>query len=238
MQMKSLHLLLLLVCITSAGKPLFSQDRGARPDRREQRDRLTKPRMEDTIRLNVYVDNWFMLYINGKLVAVDSIDFIPHNVISVDILPQYPMTIAVMAKDNADPETGLEYGNQIGDGGFVLKLSDGTVTSADWKAKCFFTAPLDHDTEAPKTRYTQIPENWYAIDFDDSEWQNATEFAESVVGPKAPFYQHDFEGARFIWSSDLKLDNTVIFRYRVEQPGWKPRWNTKPDLDISNAPKQ
>lgn len=43
--------------------------------------------MNDTVKANMYADNWFMLYINGKLVAVDSIKFIPHNVVSVDILP-------------------------------------------------------------------------------------------------------------------------------------------------------
>lgn len=59
-----------------------------------------------------------MISINGKLIATDSIEFLPHNVVSVNILPVYPMTIAVLAKDNADPGTGLEYGTQIGDGGF------------------------------------------------------------------------------------------------------------------------
>ena len=54
---------------------------------------LIKPTMADTIKANIYADNWFVLYINGKLTAVDSIDFIPHNVVSVDILPEYPMTI-------------------------------------------------------------------------------------------------------------------------------------------------
>ena len=48
---------------------------------------IVRPRLSDTIPVNVYADNWFKLYINGKLVAVDSIDFMPHNVISVDILP-------------------------------------------------------------------------------------------------------------------------------------------------------
>ncbi len=42
--------------------------------------KLRKPQMTDTIKANVYADNWFMLYINGELVAVDSIKFIPHNV--------------------------------------------------------------------------------------------------------------------------------------------------------------
>ena len=55
-----------------------------------------KPRIADTIKANVYADNSFKLYINGELVAVDSIAFVPHNVVSVDVLPAYPMTIAVM----------------------------------------------------------------------------------------------------------------------------------------------
>jgi hypothetical protein len=46
-----------------------------------------KPRIEDTIKVNVYADNWFVLYVNGEMVAVDSIKFIPHNVISVNLLP-------------------------------------------------------------------------------------------------------------------------------------------------------
>lgn len=197
---------------------------------------LVKPTMADTIRVNVYADNWFALYINGKLTAVDSIDFIPHNVVSVDILPEYPMTIAVMAKDNADPKTGLEYGNHIGDGGFVLKFADGTVTDAKWKAKSFFKGPLKGDAQNPKVQHTPIPTNWFAVNFDDHAWSNATEFTEQRVNPKESFYSADFKGAKFIWAEDLDLDNTVIFRTRIEKPGWQKRWNTKPDLDISAAP--
>jgi phosphatidylethanolamine-binding protein (PEBP) family uncharacterized protein len=102
---------------------------------------LIKPSIADTMKLNVYADNWFMLYVDGRLVAVDSIQFTPHNVVSVDFLPEYPMTIAVLAKDNADPKTGMEYGTSIGDGGFCLKFADGTVTNANWKAKTFGVLP-------------------------------------------------------------------------------------------------
>jgi hypothetical protein len=196
---------------------------------------VVKPKMDDTVKANVYADNWFVLYINGKMTAVDSIDFIPHNVVAVDILPEYPMTIAVMAKDNADPKTGMEYGDHIGDGGFILKFGDGTVTSAKWKAKCFFTGPLDRDTKNPKVKHDPIPDDWWAVNFDDSKWDFAKEYAEERVNPKESFYKGDFKDAKFIWTGDLDLDNTVIFRYRVEKPGWKPRWNTKPDLDVSGA---
>lgn len=197
---------------------------------------VVKPTMADTIRANIYADNWFMLYINGRLVAVDPIDFIPHNVVSVDILPEYPMTIAVMAKDNADPRTGMEYGNHIGDGGFILKFGDGTVTNATWKAKSFFRGPLNHDTVNPKVEHTPIPANWFAVDFDDSRWERATEYSEERVNPKEPYYKADFQGAKFIWTGDLDLDNTIIFRTRIDKPDWKPRWNTKPDLDVTGAP--
>ncbi len=197
---------------------------------------LIKPSIADTMKLNIYADNWFMLYVNGRLVAVDSIPFTPHNVVSVDFLPEYPMTIAVLAKDNADPKTGLEYGSSIGDGGFILKFADGTVTNASWKARNFFHGPVNGDTANPKVIQESLPANWWAVDFDDSSWKNAREYSVGEVDPKTPYFEHDFEGAKFIWTDNLALDNTVIFRTRIENPGWTPRWNTKPDLDVSGAP--
>lgn len=194
---------------------------------------VIKPDLSDLIKASIYADNWFVLYINGKQVAVDPIDFLPHNVVTLDILPEYPMTIAVLAMDNADPKTGCEYGTSIGDGGFILRFADGTVSSSSWKAKSFFTGPLNSDTANPRVVRSQIPSNWFARDFDDSGWSNATEFSEQEVGPKKTFYDFDFKDAKFIWSKDLALDNTVIFRTRIEKPGWKPRWTTRPDLDIS-----
>lgn len=139
-------------------------------------NRIRKPTINDAVRANVYADNWFQLYINGELVAVDSIRFIPHNVISVDILPAYPMTIAVTARDNADPRTGMEYANtNIGDGGFILKFADGTVTNATWKAKSFSRGPIGGDVKDPKVANEELPANWFAVDFDDSAWANAKE---------------------------------------------------------------
>lgn len=197
---------------------------------------LIKPQMSDAVHINVYADNWFAMFVNGELVAVDSIKFTPHNVVSLDILPEYPMTIAVIAKDNADWNTGMEYGDHIGDGGLTIKFSDGTVTDAKWKAMSFFKGPLDHDSKNPKVMHTPVPDGWWKPDFDDSKWPNATEYTEERVNPKEPYFNADFQGAKWIWSEDLDLDNTVIFRTKVEKPGWTKRWNTKPDIDTSGAP--
>lgn len=151
------------------------------------------------------------------------------------------MTIAVMAMDNADPKTGLEYGNHIGDAGLIIRFSDGTVTDAKWKAKSFFKGPLNRDTANPQVRHDPIPANWYAVDFDDSGWANATVYTEERVKPKESFdkARADFAGAQFIWSEDLDLDNTVLFRTKVEAPpGYKPRWTAKPEVDLGQVTKQ
>ncbi len=217
--------------VEQAGKP----DNAKRRKPAGKDSSLIKPSLADTMKLNVYADNWFMLYVNGRLVAVDPIEFTPHNVVSVDFLPEYPMTIAVLAKDNADPKTGLEYGSSIGDGGFCLKFADGTVTDGRWKARNFFHGPLKGDTQAPSVRHDPLPANWWAVDFDDSKWTFAKEYTVQEVDPKQPYFDHDFKDAKFIWSDDLALDNTVIFRTKVDKPGWKPRWNTKPDLDVKGV---
>ncbi|MFM8282762.1 MAG: hypothetical protein ACKOCW_04310 [Planctomycetaceae bacterium] len=196
----------------AGGTPGLAQPPAARPA-------LRKPSMDDTLRASVYADNWFVLYVNGEQVAVDSIAFLPHNVVSVDILPAYPMTIAVMARDNFDPRTGMEYANsQIGDGGLVLKFGDGTVTDGSWKARCVSRGPIGGDTKNPRVESEPIPPDWFAVGFDDAGWNRAKEYTEEEIGPKQPYYDADFSGATFIWSDDLKLDNVVLFRKVVSAP--------------------
>ncbi|MFT5127712.1 MAG: hypothetical protein ACI8W8_001319 [Rhodothermales bacterium] len=155
----------------------------AQKPRKPKGPRIHKPKISDARKAAIYADNWFKLYINGNLVAVDSISFIPHNVVAVDILPEYPMTIAVMARDNADPKTGMEYNNtNIGDGGFILRFSDGTVTDASWKALSVSRGPLDGGVVN-----TPIPQGWGEPGFDDSAWPQASVFSEDDVGPSPPF---------------------------------------------------
>lgn len=198
---------------------------------------LRKPAIEDTVRLTVYADNWFQLYINGELLAVDPIRFIPHNVVSVDVLPDYPMTIAVMACDNADPKTGMEYANtNIGDGGFILKLGDGTVSSGAWKAKVVSRGPVGSDPASPRVEEIPIPEGWNSIGFDDSGWEHATEFSVSEVDPKGPYYDYDFSGAHFIWGKEIRLDNKVLFRTTVLR---SPDGISRPDFSgINDQPME
>ena len=216
------HLLCRALLALAAAAPAFAQ---------------IKPTITDTITLSAYADNWCAIFVNGRLVAVDAIDFIPHNQISVRILPEYPLTIAVLAKDNAAPASGLEYGNKIGDAGFILKLGDGTVSSASWKAKSFFRGPANRDVNRPTVERTPLPAGWHLPGFDDSGWERATEYTSERVRPDGDYVAEAFTGAKFIWTSDLDLDNTVVFRTTVPAPpGWVKRWNTTPDLDVTQLP--
>ncbi len=38
---------------------------------------ITKANFSNVLKLNAYADNWCMIYINGKLAAVDAIEFLP-----------------------------------------------------------------------------------------------------------------------------------------------------------------
>jgi phosphatidylethanolamine-binding protein (PEBP) family uncharacterized protein len=189
---------------------------------------LVKAAASDLISGSIYADNWFALYLNGRLVAVDSIEFLPHNVVKLEILPEYPMTLAVIAHDNADPKTGLEYGDHVGDGGFILRFADGTVTDATWKAKAIERGPIGGNLTAPRVENDPRPAGWQLPGFDDSQWESAHVFTREQVNPKQAFQASDFTGASFIWSTNLGTDNTVLFRKRIEKPGWTPRWTALP----------
>jgi hypothetical protein len=54
---------------------------------------------------------------------------------------------------------------------------------------------------------------------------------KNASDPTATAPRPIFRGAKSILSSDLDLDNTMLLRCRVEKQGWKPRWNTKPEID-------
>ena len=53
---------------------------------------------------------------------------------------------------------------------------------------------------------------WHLPGFDDSGWERATEYTSERVRPDGDYVADAFTGARFIWTADIDLDNTVVFR--------------------------
>ena len=174
----------------------------------------------EKIRGVVYADNWFKLYVNGRLVATDPTEFKPHDVVPVEFEATYPMTIAILAKDYADQQTGLEYNNtQIGDAGLIVRLSDRIVSGPSWRTFVVMHGPIDRDMKNPKLRVQEMPADWNQPGFDDSLWETATVYTQERVRPNPEdFLEHDWGGAQFVWGPDLDLDNTVLFRATFDVP--------------------
>lgn len=101
----------------------------------------------------IFADNYFEMYVNGVLVAVDPVIFTPFNSNVVRFKADRPVTLAVMA---VDWEENLGLGSENnrgkafhpGDGGFVAQIQDAkggvvSITDNSWKAQTFYTAPLN-----------------------------------------------------------------------------------------------
>ena len=189
----------------------------------------------------IYGDNYFELYVNGKLVGVDPVPYTPFNSCFVRFKAKRPIKYAIKLIDweeNLGIGTELNAGNPMypGDGGFIAKFSDGTSTNSNWKAQTFYIAPLSDvkcvtedgtirnssscttlpsSASAAYALHWEIPQNWYSTDFDFSNWPSATIYTSAQVGPKNSFtnFSSQFNDAQFIWSTNLVLDNLVLIRF-------------------------
>ncbi|MGL4236372.1 hypothetical protein [Tabrizicola sp.] len=100
----------------------------------------------------VFADNYFELYVNGTLVAVDPVPFTPFNSNVIRFSATRPVTLAIMGVDweenlGLGSEEGRGAAYTLGDAGIVLHVQDAsgqTVALSDesWKAQTFYTSPL------------------------------------------------------------------------------------------------
>jgi hypothetical protein len=164
-------------------------------------------------------DNYFEVWVNGKLVSVDNTPYTPFNSAIMEFRAKRPYTIAILGID-WDEHLGL--GMELfpssgpnqnpwhpGDGGVILRLSDGTVTDSSWKAQTFYIGPLNdpkevvergqvHDTtplgrvhpvakkppcqEKCYAVHYPIPANWQSSRFNDAYWPRAHEYTDTDIG--------------------------------------------------------
>lgn len=181
----------------------------------------------------VWADNWFALYINGKKVGEDSVPITTEksfNSEKIKFSATYPLTIAVIAKDFTENASGLEYigksNQQIGDAGIILQIREVDTnrviaqSSHDWRVFTLNKAPLNPECVKStnpsiecKSANTKMPSNWALPSYKDSSWKLATEFSKDTVGVKDGYFDFTWTPkAALIWSSDLKLDNVILIR--------------------------
>lgn len=101
----------------------------------------------------IFADNYFELYVNGTLIAIDEVPFTQFNSNVVRFVADRPVTLAVMM---VDWEENLGLGSENnrgkafhpGDGGLVAHIQDANgetvaITDPSWSAQTFYTSPLN-----------------------------------------------------------------------------------------------
>ena len=184
----------------------------------------------------VWADNWFALFVNGKKVGEDSVSINTQksfNSETIKFVASYPLTIGVIAKDYVQSQSGLEYlgtpNQQIGDGGLIFQIKESAtkkvvaVSDGSWKTFVQNIAPLNSDCEKSsnpdlecKFKNNAIASNWASITYKDTSWGSATLFSAAEVGPKDGYFNISWNSsAKFIWGDNLKLDNVIYFRKKI-----------------------
>jgi hypothetical protein len=184
----------------------------------------------------VWADNWFAMSVNGVQVGEDSVPITTEksfNAETITFTAAYPLTFAIEAKDFKQNDSGLEYigkpNQQMGDGGLIAQITDMAtgkvvaVTNASWQTLVIHRAPLNQacvkDTNPEKTcTFSSVaaPSQWTTSAFDDTTWKPATIWQAADVGPKDGYNTVTWNpAAKFVWGSDLFIDNTVLLRLKV-----------------------
>lgn len=187
----------------------------------------------------IWVDNWFEMYVNGEKVLEDSVPITTErsfNAETITLTNQLPMAVAFMAKDFKENDTGLEYigtnRQQMGDGGMIAQFRDAktgkVIAATDKTMRCMVVhrAPVDRSCAkvqnpvegkgACASVKTEIPANWTATDFDDSSWPAAVEHSVQEVSPKDGYDEIQWDAsAKLVWSDDLVQDNTLLCRMTI-----------------------
>ncbi|MEL6551937.1 MAG: PEBP family protein [Cyanobacteria bacterium J06621_11] len=195
-----------------------------------------------TFRMDVWADNWFVAYLDETLIVEDSVSITTErsfNAESVTFNADYPLNLNFILKDFKENDTGLEYigenNQQMGDGGFIMQLTDTStgavvaVTNSLFDCFVIHKAPLDKSCENESNPvagtapcdFVEIPEpdGWMSAAYDDSEWTATTVHSPGAVDPKQGYDQISWDdSAEFIWGPDLETDNTLLCRVTIPSP--------------------
>ncbi len=217
--------LLLFACVDSSDAPATVVD----PD-------------GTTFKLEGWADNWFAAYVGEDLVLEDSVSITTERSFNSEtgtFVADYPLQLNFVLKDYKEDDTGLEYiganNQQMGDGGFIMQLTDMStgdivaVTDSSFVCKVLHTAPLDKTCEGESDPvpgsapcdFTDLaePAGWKLADYDDSDWTDTTIHSAADVDPKLGYDDISWDAAaEFIWGPDLETNNTVLCRVTVEAP--------------------
>ncbi len=227
------------------------------PDRDKQGDKRTQkpqPNIENQtsepqyslkgngstqFKLEAWADNWFTAFLGDKLIVEDSVPITTERSFNAETVvfdADYPLQLNFILKDFMENNTGLEYigqpKQQMGDGGFIMQLTDMNsgkivaVSDDNFSCKVIQKAPLGKSCARSSSPVAgeppcdfillKQPSGWKLPEYDDSDWENASIYSSESVRPKGGYDRINWDAnARFIWGSDLETDNTLLCRITI-----------------------
>ncbi len=205
----------------------------------QQTSSTVAPDASGQFKAEVWVDNWFAMYVNQTLVGEDAVPITTEKSFNATTLAfdaTYPFELNLVLKDYKANDTGLEYigtaMQQIGDGGFIMQVTDTltgniiAVSSSAVRCLVIHKAPLnpscEKDANPTATCRSQIndePIAWKAAATDTSTWQAAQVYSATEIGVKGGYNDISWDAsAKLIWTSDLKADNTLLCKITIVAP--------------------
>ena len=162
----------------------------------------------------IFADNYFEIYINGTLAAVDAVPYWPFNAVVARFRVKRPFTVAFKL---VDWEENLGIGSEmmlgvpfyLGDGGMAAVFRDEAdqtiaLTGGSWRAQTFYTAPLiDPDCltivgSARRSDACEIPGVENGTDVYAAHWPVPADWAEPDFDdsdwPSASVYSNETIG--------------------------------------------
>lgn len=194
----------------------------------------------EKVTVEVWADNWFQLFVEGREVLTDSVPITTERSFNAETATfdvSLPAQIAFIAKDFKENDTGLEYigtrRQQMGDGGFIAQFRDGAgnvIGATSDATKCMVVHHAPVSTACAKERnpregqgacaseVTQEPADWMQPGFADTDWPAAVEHSAREVRPKGGYDRIRWErSAKIIWSENLVQDNTILCRMVLQK---------------------
>ncbi len=194
-----------------------------------------------TFQLEAWADNWFAAYLGEELIVEDSVSITTErsfNAETATFEASYPLNLNFILMDFKENDTGLEYigerNQQMGDGGFIMQLTDTStgevvaVSDDSFMCTVIHTAPLDKSCESESNPVAGVapctfedlgePDGWMSADFDDSAWTATTIHTAAAVDPKQGYDDISWDSsAQFIWGLDLETNNTLLCRVTISE---------------------
>ncbi|NND91270.1 MAG: hypothetical protein HKN42_10430 [Granulosicoccus sp.] len=203
----------------SKASDLFNECSGTRLTSISQLDLQSVPLFDagggEEFVMYLYADNYYELYINGELIAVDPVPYTPLNSSVVRFKADRPLTIAVMAVDweqnlglGSENSGGLAF--NPGHGGFIAHLQDSTqntvaITNRRWRAQTFYTSPLKNrnclvaSRQIRRSRPCDVRGENYAAGFSGAHWDLPGDWMmpsfDDSIWPSASTYSNKRVGA-------------------------------------------